>query len=57
MISACDLMAIDQLGGFNSLMYYTPTLFPISNISNPVAIGTIIAGTNSNFTLGQSHAG
>ena len=50
MIAACGLMAISQLGGFNSLMYYSSTLFAIVGFSNPVAVGTIIAGTNFIFT-------
>lgn len=50
LIAACGLMAISQLGGFNSLMYYSSTLFAIVGFSNPVAVGTIIAGTNFIFT-------
>lgn len=50
LISACGLMAISQLGGFNSLMYYSSTLFALVGFSNPVAVGTIIAGTNFFFT-------
>ncbi|KAK5002470.1 hypothetical protein LTR28_011381 [Elasticomyces elasticus] len=43
-------MAISQLGGFNSLMYYSSTLFALVGFSNPVAVGTVIAGTNFFFT-------
>jgi SP family myo-inositol transporter-like MFS transporter 13 len=50
MISACGLMAISQLGGFNSLMYYSSTLFALVGFSNPVAVGTVIAATNFIFT-------
>jgi len=50
LIAACGLMAISQLGGFNSLMYYSSTLFGIVGFSNPVAVGTIIAATNFFFT-------
>lgn len=50
MLSACGLMAISQLGGFNSLMYYSSTLFALVGFSNPVAVGTVIAGTNFLFT-------
>lgn len=50
MLSACGLMAISQLGGFNSLMYYSSTLFALVGFSNPVAVGTVIAGTNFIFT-------
>ena len=50
LIAGCGLMAISQLGGFNSLMYYSSTLFGIVGFQNPVAVGTIIAGTNFVFT-------
>ena len=50
LIAACGLMAISQLGGFNSLMYYSSTLFALVGFSNPVAVGTVIAGTNFFFT-------
>jgi SP family myo-inositol transporter-like MFS transporter 13 len=39
-----------QLGGFNSLMYYSSTLFALVGFANPVAVGTIIAATNFFFT-------
>ncbi|KXH31337.1 hypothetical protein CNYM01_04773 [Colletotrichum nymphaeae SA-01] len=51
LIAACGLMAISQLSGFNSLMYFSPTIFSVVGFSNPVAVGTIIAGTNFIFTL------
>lgn len=50
LIAACGLMAISQLGGFNSLMYYSSTLFALVGFSNPVAVGTTIAATNFIFT-------
>ena len=50
LIAACGLMAISQLGGFNSLMYYDSTLFALIGFNNPVAVGTIIAATNFVFT-------
>ncbi|KAF9890005.1 myo-inositol transporter [Aspergillus nanangensis] len=50
MVSACGLMAISQLGGFNSLTYYSSTLFALVGFSNPVAVGTVIAATNFIFT-------
>lgn len=50
LIAGCGLMAICQLGGFNSLMYYSSALFGIVGFQNPVAVGTIIAGTNFVFT-------
>ncbi|KAF4999550.1 hypothetical protein FDECE_11471 [Fusarium decemcellulare] len=51
LVSACGLMAISQLSGFNSLMYYSPLLFSLVGFSNPVAVGTVIAGTNFIFTF------
>jgi SP family myo-inositol transporter-like MFS transporter 13 len=51
LVSACGLMAISQLTGFNALMYYSPVLFSLVGFSNPVAVGTVIAGTNFLFTL------
>jgi SP family myo-inositol transporter-like MFS transporter 13 len=50
LVAACGLMAISQLGGFNSLMYYSSTLFALVGFANPVAVGTIIAATNFFFT-------
>lgn len=50
MIAACGLMAISQLSGFNSLMYYSSTIFALVGFSNPVAVGTVIAATNFIFT-------
>jgi SP family myo-inositol transporter-like MFS transporter 13 len=51
LIAACGLMAISQLSGFNSLMYYSSTLFALVGFSDPVAVGTIIAATNFFFTI------
>ncbi len=46
LISACGLMVISQMSGFNTLMYYSATLFAIVGFSNPVAVGLVVAGTN-----------
>ncbi|KAI5925577.1 general substrate transporter [Camillea tinctor] len=51
LFSACGLMAISQLCGFNSLMYYSPLIFSLVGFSNPVAVGTIVAATNFFFTF------
>ncbi|KAH7157786.1 general substrate transporter [Dactylonectria estremocensis] len=51
LVAACGLMAISQLTGFNALMYYSPVIFSLVGFSNPVAVGTIIAGTNFIFTF------
>jgi len=39
-------MVISQMSGFNTLMYYSSTLFAIVGFSNPVAVGLVVAGTN-----------
>ncbi|KAL2879813.1 hypothetical protein SGCOL_004857 [Colletotrichum sp. CLE4] len=49
--SACGLMAAQQLCGFNCLMYYSASLFQIVGFSNPIAVGTVVAGTNFIFTV------
>ncbi|TRX92109.1 hypothetical protein FHL15_006976 [Xylaria flabelliformis] len=51
LISACGLMAISQLCGFNSLIYYSPLVFSLVGFNNPVAVGTIIAAVNFIFTF------
>ncbi|KAI1079521.1 general substrate transporter [Whalleya microplaca] len=51
LFSACGLMAVSQLCGFNSLMYYSPLIFSLVGFSDPVAVGTIIAATNFVFTF------
>lgn len=39
-------MVISQMSGFNTLMYYSSTLFALVGFSNPVAVGLVVAGTN-----------
>ncbi|KAI0534274.1 general substrate transporter [Xylaria digitata] len=51
LVSACGLMAISQLAGFNSLIYYSPLVFSLVGFDNPVAVGTIIAAVNFIFTF------
>ncbi|KAF9629096.1 Sugar/inositol transporter [Lasiodiplodia theobromae] len=50
-VAACGLMAVQQLCGFNTLMYYSSTLFDIVGFHNPVAVGTVVAGVNWIFTI------
>lgn len=50
LVVACGLMAIQQLCGFNTLMYYSATLFAIVGFKNPIAVGVVVAGTNFLFT-------
>ncbi|KAH8112823.1 general substrate transporter [Phellopilus nigrolimitatus] len=51
LIVACGLQAFQQLCGFNTLMYYSATLFKSIGFNQPTAVGLIIAGTNFLFTL------
>ncbi|KAL5520883.1 hypothetical protein ACEPAF_2886 [Sanghuangporus sanghuang] len=51
LIIACGLQAYQQLCGFNTLMYYSATLFKSIGFDQPTAVGEIIAGTNFLFTL------
>ncbi|KAE8163705.1 general substrate transporter [Aspergillus tamarii] len=46
LVSACGLMVISQLSGFNTLMYYSSTLFALVGFDNPTAVGIVVAGTN-----------
>ncbi|PCD42934.1 hypothetical protein AU210_005458 [Fusarium oxysporum f. sp. radicis-cucumerinum] len=50
-IVACGLMATQQLCGFNTMMYYSSTLFQIVGFDNPIAVGTIVTATNWIFTF------
>ena len=46
LVAACGLMVISQMSGFNTLMYYSSTLFALVGFSDPVAVGLVVAGTN-----------
>ena len=46
LVCACGLMVISQMSGFNTLMYYSATLFSLVGFSNPVAVGLVVAGVN-----------
>jgi SP family myo-inositol transporter-like MFS transporter 13 len=50
-LTACMIMAISQLGGFNTLMYYAATLFSIVGFNNPTAVGITVSGTNFVFSI------
>lgn len=50
LIVGCGLQAFQQLCGFNTLMYYSATLFKAVGFDNPTATGLIIAGVNFIFT-------
>ncbi|KAL3457289.1 general substrate transporter [Aspergillus heterothallicus] len=46
LVCACGFIVIAQLSGFNTLMYYSATLFDLVGFSNPVAVGLVVSGTN-----------
>ncbi|KAK6465105.1 myo-inositol transporter [Scheffersomyces coipomensis] len=50
LILACGLQGIQQFTGFNSLMYFSPTIFETIGFHNPTAVSIIIAATNFVFT-------
>ncbi|TIA43509.1 general substrate transporter [Aureobasidium pullulans] len=49
--TACAIMAISQLGGFNTLMYYSATLFGLVGFSNATAVAIVVSGTNFLFSI------
>ncbi|KAH7883120.1 general substrate transporter [Phlebopus sp. FC_14] len=51
LIIACGMQAFQQLCGFNTLMYYSASLFQEIGFDQPTAVGLIISGTNFLFTL------
>lgn len=51
LIITCGLQAIQQLSGFNALMYFSATIFESVGFQNPTAVSLIVAGTNFVFTL------
>ena len=48
---ACGLQALQQLSGFNTLMYYSGTLFQSVGFSNPLVVPLIVGATNFAGTL------
>lgn len=50
-IITCGLQGIQQFSGFNSLMYFSGTIFESVGFDNPVSVSLIVAGTNFVFTL------
>ncbi|CAH6719397.1 myo-inositol transporter 1 [[Candida] jaroonii] len=51
LILACGLQGIQQFTGFNSLMYFSSTIFETCGFDNPTAVSIIIAATNFVFTF------
>ncbi|KAJ1565887.1 myo-inositol transporter [Cladochytrium tenue] len=50
-ITACGLCLFQQLCGFNSLMYYSGTIFKYIGFDQSALAGLIVAGTNAAFTV------
>ena len=50
-LTACTIMAISQLSGFNTLMYYAATLFKIVGFSNATAVAITVSATNFVFSF------
>lgn len=48
---ACMLQSLQQLCGFNSLMYFSATIFALVGFTNPIGTALTIAGTNFLFTV------
>lgn len=48
---SCALQAIQQYTGFNSLMYFSSTIFKAIGFNNSTAVSLIVAGTNFVFTI------
>ncbi|GEQ70978.1 hypothetical protein JCM33374_g4659 [Metschnikowia sp. JCM 33374] len=51
LILACGLQGVQQFTGFNSLMYFSTTIFETIGFENSTAVSIIIAATNFIFTL------
>lgn len=51
LIIGCGMQAFQQLCGFNTLMYYSASLFQEIGFDQPTAVGLIVSGTNFIFTL------
>ncbi|KAH7132465.1 general substrate transporter [Dendryphion nanum] len=50
-LTACIIMAISQLSGFNTLMYYSATLFKIVGFNNATAVAITVSATNFIFSI------
>ncbi|KIW67706.1 hypothetical protein PV04_06938 [Phialophora macrospora] len=47
----CSLQALQQLCGFNSLMYFSATIFQLLGFQSPTLTSLSVAGTNFVFTI------
>ncbi|KAA8908199.1 general substrate transporter [Sphaerosporella brunnea] len=55
LIIACYLQFLQQACGFNSLMYFSATIFAMIGFHNPTAVAMVVAGTNALFTCFAFH--
>lgn len=46
-----NMPLVSQLGGFNTLMYYSATLFSLVGFKKATAVSIVVGGTNFLFTL------
>ncbi|GME87258.1 unnamed protein product [[Candida] boidinii] len=51
LVIACGLQGIQQFTGFNSLMYFSSTIFKAIGFDNSSAVSLIVAGTNFGATI------
>lgn len=51
LVLACGLQGIQQFTGFNSLMYFSATIFETIGFDNPTAVSIIVAATNFVFSI------
>ncbi|CDO95390.1 unnamed protein product [Kluyveromyces dobzhanskii CBS 2104] len=51
LVIGCALQGIQQFCGWNSLMYFSGTIFQTVGFENSTAVSIIVAGTNFVFTL------
>jgi SP family myo-inositol transporter-like MFS transporter 13 len=50
-VIGCGLQAGQQLCGFNTLMYYSASIFAALGFKNPTAVGCLVALVNFAFTI------
>src|SRR5690606_17927335 len=51
LLIVCGLQALQQLCGFNALMYFSATIFQSLGFDKPAATSMLVAATNLVFTL------
>ncbi|KIX95209.1 uncharacterized protein Z520_09125 [Fonsecaea multimorphosa CBS 102226] len=51
----CTLQGLQQLCGFNSLMYFSATIFQLLGFQSPTLTSLSVAGTNFLFTIAAFH--